>query len=68
MGLTTITQEDLNMVKYYIEEKGDVTRWSGWEEKKDAIQSFYPELHHALHNLAKAELDLKYTLDRIVLA
>lgn len=62
-----ITEEDLAMVKYFIREKGDVTRWIDWEEKKNAIFQFYPELRTALHNLERAELELKHVLEGMTL-
>lgn len=60
-----ITEEDRRMVKYFLEEKGDVTRWCDWEEKKEALFTLYPELHTALFNLDVAERTLKHVVEGI---
>lgn len=58
--MVVITEEDRRMIRYFIEEKGDVTRWCSWEEKKAAIFATWPELRAALHNLDIAERNLKH--------
>ena len=55
---TVITEEDRRMIRYFHEEKGDITRWCSWEEKKDAIFDICPELREALHDLDVAERNL----------
>ncbi|AAQ96526.1 hypothetical protein [Vibrio phage VP16T] len=60
-----ITPEDLDTMKYFIEEKGDVTRWVDWDEKKDAIFALHPELRRALNDLELAELRLAQALEGI---
>ncbi|AAQ96587.1 hypothetical protein [Vibrio phage VP16C] len=60
-----ITPEDLGTMKYFIEEKGDVTRWCDWDEKKAAIFELYPGLRRALNNLELAETQLRHELEGI---
>ncbi len=57
--MVVLTDADRNSIKYFIEDKGDITRWTEWEEKKDAIFRGYPALRSALFNLEVAELTLK---------
>ncbi len=63
MSTVVIDDEDLRMVRYFIEERGDVTRWCDWDEKKAAIFALHPELRLALNNLEVAELALKHVLE-----
>ncbi len=63
MSTIVIDDEDLRMVRYFIEERGDVTRWCDWDEKKEAIFALHPELRLALNNLELAELALKHVLE-----
>ena len=60
-----ITDEDLRSVRYFIEEKGDVTRWTDWDEKKAAIFALHPDLRLALNNMEVAELALKHALENL---
>lgn len=55
-----ITDEDRRMIRYFIEDKGDITRWTHWEEKKFAVFSLYPQLRAALFDLGTAERNLKH--------
>ncbi len=58
-----VTDADKSMICYFIQEKGDINRWSSWEERKADIGAEYPELIAALNNLIIA----KRTLNAIVL-
>lgn len=53
--LDSMTQDDLNMIAYFILERGDITRWSQWEERKPVIVKEFPELLAALDALTVAE-------------
>lgn len=54
-----LTESDLEMVRYFLEEKGDVTRWIRWEEKKPLFAKHFPELIAALDALNVAERTLR---------
>ncbi len=58
-----VTDDDKRMICHFIREKGDITRWTDWEERKADIGVEYPELIAALDNLIIAER----TLNAIVL-
>lgn len=49
--MSKITQEDRNSLRYFHEEKGDITRWVNWEDKKELFFEEYPELRTAIDNL-----------------
>ena len=53
-----LTQEDRAMIAYFITEKGDVTRWCEWDEKKAQVEKEMPELIEALKRLDIAERTL----------
>ena len=57
-----VTDSDRNMIVYFIQEKGDIERWSSWNERKVDIEAEYPELIAAL----KAVFIAKKTLNAIV--
>lgn len=50
-----ITDEDKETIKYFFIEKGDVTRWTRWDDKKGEIEKEFPELIDALKRLDIAE-------------
>lgn len=39
-----IYSEDADMAHYFIEQKGDVTRWCDWEQKREALCAAVPEI------------------------
>lgn len=55
-----LTDEDKNMIVYFIKEKGDLKRWGDYEEKKDQIKEEFPSLIKAIEDIEHAEnvLDL----------
>ena len=53
--LDSVTEDDLNMIAYFILERGNITRWSQWEERKPVIAKEFPELLAALDALTVAE-------------
>ena len=59
-----LTDEDKAMISYFIGEKGDITRWCDWEDKKHVVEKELPELIDALRRLDSAEK----TLSAIVMA
>lgn len=42
-------REDLLMIEYFFVERGDIHRWSSWEEKKDAIERYFPHVYKMMH-------------------
>jgi len=60
-----VTEEDRNMVVYFIQEKGDVTRWVQWEKRKGVIGKEYPELIAALDAQIVADRTLKAVVHSI---
>lgn len=50
-----VTDEDRAMLDYFINEKGDITRWCRWEERKPVIAAEMPELIAALDAVDAAE-------------
>jgi len=59
-----ITQDDRNMVVYFMTEKGDITRWCAWEEKKEEIFKEFPQLEKALKDVTLAEDYLQFVIDK----
>lgn len=57
-----ITQEDLNAIKYFHTEKGDVTRWCDWDKKKAFFKEQYPVQATALENLITAQQTADYLI------
>ena len=43
-----MTDSDWLSICYFWQDKGDVTRWAGWETHKDEIGTKYPELVFAI--------------------
>ena len=62
MSGDTITEDDIWKVKYFHTEKGDITRWVHWDDKKSLFEKQFPELIDAMKRAHIAEK----TLDAIV--
>jgi hypothetical protein len=60
-----VTEDDINMIDYFINQKGDITRWCHWEKRKEEIEKEYPELIAALNNLTIAERTLNAVVKNI---
>lgn len=56
-----VTREDIEMISYFLVDRGDITRWVYWEERKPIITKEFPELIAAINALEIAE----NTLNRI---
>lgn len=50
-----ITEEDLNSIKYFWNEKGNPTCWIGWEKALPALRRQFPEIVAAWENYQTAE-------------
>lgn len=57
-----LTRSDYDMLRYFHEEKGDMTRWVFWKEKFPLIQKLHPEIIDAMRRLESAQI----TLDKLV--
>lgn len=57
MASCEVTEDDLNSMYYFHFEKGDITRWISWEERKPVIENQFPELIQA-YNLMKTSESL----------
>lgn len=60
-----ITDEDRHMIAHFIRYKGDITRWTGWEARKDVIMAAYPTLVPLIDEVEQAERDLLDLVERI---
>jgi len=60
-----VTDEDRNMICYFIRVMGDINRWSSWKIRKKDIAKEYPELIVALDNLIIAKRTLDTIIDKI---
>ena len=60
-----LTDEDYSMLQYFWQEKGDVTRWSEWKEKKALFKVQHPELIDALNRYDSALRTLNIIVDNI---
>ena len=45
-----MNNDDLHSLRYFWEEKGDITRWVGWESKKAEIGKEHPQILWAWEN------------------
>ena len=57
-----LTDEDKSLIRYFWEEKGDITRFGSWEKVKPALRREFPEILKAWEDLNTA----KRTLSRLV--
>lgn len=48
-------EEDYDMLCYFYFEKGDITRWSSWEEKKPFLKETNRALYDAFERLESAQ-------------
>jgi hypothetical protein len=45
--MSGLTEEDLNMLDYFWNQKEDIERWSSWKERRPIIQQSHPEIVRA---------------------
>ena len=45
-----MTSDDLHSIRYFWEEKGDPTRWVGWERTKPDLLKEHPQILWAWEN------------------
>lgn len=53
-----VTEDDIRMIDYFLNEKNDIERWSSWAARKPDIEAEYPEFIAALKQLEIAEKTL----------
>lgn len=58
-----LTDEDRRMIVYFIREKDDITRWNGYEQRKELIKCELPALAHALEMRAYADRMIMHELN-----
>ena len=63
--MSEVTEEDLNMVEFFIKDKCDVTRWTQWEERKDVIFKQFPILKLPLDKEFEAEILMKAAVQEV---
>lgn len=62
----TLKYEDANMLEYYWVEKGDITRYSGYEKLLPLLEEEYPLLLEGLNKIKQGEDLVKVILDKII--
>ena len=60
-----LSDQDKAMIVYFWEEKGDLTRWCSWEEKKPMVEEEFPELIKALKDFDIAKKMISLTVRSI---
>ncbi len=61
----SLTVEDKRMIKYFLKEKGDITRWSDFKDKAQEVFEEFPLLRIALDSKHKAEKLMKEALREV---
>ena len=46
-----MNESDIEMIRYFWEEKGDITRWTSWEDRKPEIKKYHPGLVYAVEQI-----------------
>ena len=64
--MAQLTEGDLANFEFFLRDKGDLTRWSKWEELKPIFFATYPHLKAAMANLEAAKFVLENTVKDIV--
>jgi hypothetical protein len=63
-----ITDGDLNLIKYFWREKGDIERWCDFKEKKEELRIMFPSLIRAWEDYKHAEVTLNALVDSLYLS
>ena len=58
-----LTEEDYASIIYFWIVKGDIRRWSEWEDRKGQFQYYHPELIEAMERLRVAKIMLNLVVD-----
>lgn len=57
-------ENEMNMVKYFWEEKRDATRYTGWGKVKSEIERREPHILQAIENYENAERTVSALLEK----
>ncbi len=60
-----ITEGDIEMVKYFWQEKGDLERWTEWEKKRTSFKCEYPVLYDAYKKYKISKMTLDFVVDSL---
>jgi hypothetical protein len=60
-----LTEEDLRSIWYFITEKGDITRWVGYESKQHLVEKALPEIVATISRIETEESILATLLDEL---
>lgn len=55
----------MRMLGYFWDNKGDITRWSGWEEFKPELEKLRPDIAMVIENYLKAERVMRTTMKNL---
>ena len=61
-----IAQDDREMLIYFLQEKGDIERWSSWEDRKSDIFAACPDLEYALNQVARSKRFLALVVEKML--
>lgn len=53
--MTEEQEQDIYMLKYFWDEKGDVTRYTGFEEAMELLKEYKPHIYIIIKNYLEAE-------------
>ena len=62
----SLKYEDANMIKYFLEDKGDLTRYLGYERILNQLKEEYPLLFDGLSMIERGEDLVAVMLDKII--
>lgn len=58
-----VSEEDINAIKYFIIERGDITRYCRWDKIKEDVEKGHPVLIRALEKVIIAKKMLKLVVE-----
>ena len=62
---TTLTKQDIRMMKFFQHDKGDVSLWPGWRENKKLLKRDLREVWKAHKAARDASMFLNLAIDRL---
>lgn len=60
-----VDESDIDMIKYFWQEKGDIERFSSWSELLPALKENYPHLISAWENYKRSEKILNCVVNNL---
>ena len=61
----TLTKQDIRMIRYFQQEKGDVTLWPDWKAHKKLIKRDLKEVWQARKKARDAQMFLNLAIDQL---